>query len=123
MELMEPATSEGCRFQDDPADCKDALAFFHKLKAAVSDNQRDAVARMVSYPLMVSIDDKPARIGTRQSFLAHCDEIINPAERCAITVAKDSDVWGNSHGYTIDRGAAWWEKFVAKLKARSAGRG
>lgn len=107
-------TSEGCRMGDDPTDCKDAFAFFHMLKAAVSHNQRDIVARMVNYPLMVTIDNKPARIGTRQSFLAHYDEIINPAERCAITVAKDSDVWGNSHGYTIDRGALWWEKFVDK---------
>ncbi|HEV2197848.1 MAG TPA: hypothetical protein VGR55_19850 [Candidatus Acidoferrum sp.] len=29
-------------------------------------------------------------------------------------MAKDSDVWGNSHGYTIDQGAVWWEKFIAK---------
>lgn len=99
---------------DDPTDCKDAFAFFHRLKAAVSDNQRDAVARMVDYPLVVTIDYKRVRIATRQSFLAHYDQIINPAERCAITAAKDSDVWGNSHGYTIDQGAVWWEKFVDK---------
>ncbi len=112
-------SSDGCRFQDDPADCKEAFAFFHELKAAVSANQRDAVARMVSYPLIISIDDKPVRIGTRQSFVAHYDEIINPAERCAITVAKDSDVWGNSHGYTIDRGAVWWEKSAGKNDEKS----
>jgi len=72
------------------------------------------VARMVGYPLRVYIDYKPVRITTRQSFLAHYDEIVNPAERCAITTLKDSDVWSNWQGYTIDRGALWWEKSAGK---------
>ncbi len=65
---------------------------------------------MVQYPLRVLIDNKPVRIATPQLFLAHYDEILNPAERCAIATAKDTDVWGNWQGYTIDRGAVWWEK-------------
>jgi len=106
--------SESCRFQDDPTDCRDSFLFFHKLRAAVSANQRDAVAHMVHYPLRVYIDDKPVRIAGPQTFLAHYDEIVNPAERCAITTVKDSDVWANSHGYTIDRGALWWEKSASR---------
>lgn len=110
--------SESCRFQDDPADCQDAFTFFHKLRETVSANQRDSVARMVQYPLTVLIDDKPVRIATPQSFLAHYEEIINPAERCAITAVKDSDVWSNWQGYTIDRGAIWWEKSATKRDER-----
>lgn len=103
-----------CRFQDDPADCKDAFTFFHKLKAAVSANQRDLVARMVWYPLEVYIDDKRVRIAGPQALLAHYNEIINPAERCAISTVEDTDVWGNWQGYTIDRGAIWWDKLASK---------
>jgi hypothetical protein len=106
--------SESCRSRNDPAECREAFSFFHKLKAAVSSDQRDLVASMVTYPLRVYIDYKPVRIATRESFLAHFDEIINPAERCAITTVKDSDVWSNWQGYTIDRGALWWEKSVSK---------
>jgi hypothetical protein len=115
LSAQNPSTlAEGCRFHDDPTDCKDAFAFFHKLKAAVSANQRESVAIMVGYPLRVSIDNKPVRIATPQSFLDHYDEIVNPAERCAITTSQDSDVWGNWQGYTIDRGAVWWEKSAGK---------
>src|SRR5258707_632871 len=70
---------------------------------------RDANRFVVDY-----IDDKPVRIAGPQTFLAHYDEIVNPAERCAITTVKDSDVWANSHGYTIDRGALWWEKSASR---------
>ena len=104
----------GCRYEGDAADCKDAFSFFHKLKAAVSANQRDSVALMVRYPVRTEIDDKPVWIATRQSFLAHYDEVVNPAERCAITAAADSDVWGNWQGYTIGSGVVWWEKEASK---------
>jgi hypothetical protein len=53
-------------------------------------------------------------IATRQSFLAHYDEIVNPAERCAITAAKDSNIWGNWQGYTIGSGVVWWGKEASK---------
>jgi hypothetical protein len=113
------AAAGGCRLPNDPVDCKEALTFFHNLRAAVIANRRDVVAKMVDYPITVTIDDKPVPIKTPRSFIAHYDQIINPAERCAITQVKDSDVWGNSHGYTIDRGAIWWEKAAGENEAKS----
>jgi hypothetical protein len=103
----------GCRSQSDDADCRDAFVFFHKLKTAISGDQRQQVAEMVRYPISVLIDNKSIEIPTAQAFLVHYDEIINPAEHCAIATAQDVDVWSNAHGYTIDRGAIWWERLTS----------
>jgi hypothetical protein len=75
-------------------------------------NDRKAVAEMMEYPFLTSINHKKVYISTQTKFLQHFDEIFDKRVRCEITGASDEDVWGNSHGFTIKDGAIWFDDLI-----------
>ncbi len=93
-------------------DCPGAIAFFQKLKAAVSAGDKTTVASMVSYPIRIAHNGKRFEIRTRQQFLQRYSQLFNAAVVCAIESAKPSDVWGNYQGFMIGNGAIWWDAVV-----------
>jgi hypothetical protein len=95
--------------KDGRPDCPRAVAFFHNLRATFVRNDRKAVAEMMEYPFLASINHKSVHISTPTKFLQHFDEIFDKGVRCEITGASDEDVWGNSHGFTIKGGAIWFD--------------
>jgi len=105
-------------------DCPGALAFFERLQLALRKNNRQAVALMVSYPLLTNIGHKKTRLRDRRQLLSHFDEVFDPNTRCAILGATKRDVWGNWRGFTIANGVVWFEGIIPpKEKAYTNGPG
>jgi hypothetical protein len=89
-------------------DCPAAIAFLAKLQDALKSNNHEAVAALVNYPLLATAGGK-RHIQSRAQLLADFDHIFNPSIRAAILDATPDDVWGNSHGFMIARGAIWFD--------------
>jgi hypothetical protein len=98
--------------EDGRPDCPRAVVFFHDLRAALVRNDRKAVAEMMEYPFLTSINHKRVHISTPRKLLQNFDEIFDKGVRCEITGATDADVWGNSHGFTIKEGAIWFDDLL-----------
>jgi hypothetical protein len=94
------------------SDCPRAVVFFHNLRAALIGNDRKAVAKMMEYPFLTSINHKKVHISTPTKFLQHFDEVFDKGVRCEIAGASDEDVWGNSRGFTIKLGAIWFDDLI-----------
>jgi len=109
-------STEGVRSQDAPAgdvrpDYPRAIAFFRRFQNALQRDDRDEVSRLIQYPLLARLHNKNVKIRTKQEFLANFDAIFDKGVRCVAMHAKDKDVWGNSHGFTVDGGAVWFDDF------------
>jgi hypothetical protein len=107
-----------CCAQDQPCpkdgrpDCSRALEFFHKMQAALRNNDRKAIAGMMEYPFLTRVNHKKVHIRTRQQLLAHFDQIFDAGVRCEVLNATDDDVWGNYQGFNSGSGAVWFESQI-----------
>ena len=67
--------------------------------------------------MLTTLDGKKTRIQNRTAFINHFDEIFDKGIRCAILASTDKDVWGNSHGFTLEYGGTigtiWFDGFRA----------
>jgi hypothetical protein len=108
----------------DPAtrpDCPDAIAFLAKFQDALKANNREAVALLINYPLLVTGAAGKTQVRSRAQLLASFDGIFTATVRSAILKATQDDVWGNSHGFMIGDGVIWFDGILPKnLTARSA---
>jgi hypothetical protein len=98
----------------DPAtrpDCPGAIAFLAKFQDALRSNNREAVASLVNYPLLVP-DEAGKRIRSRAQLLASFDRIFTPPIRNAILKGTPDDVWGNYRGFMIGSGVIWFDSIV-----------
>jgi hypothetical protein len=98
----------------DPAtrpDCPGAIAFLAKFQDALKSNNREAVASLVNYPLLVP-DEAGKRIRSRVQLLASFDRIFTPPIRNAILKGTPDDVWGNYRGFMIGSGVIWFDSIV-----------
>jgi hypothetical protein len=104
------------RSQDDPGDqtrpdYSRAIVFFHHFQDALRRNDRDDISKLIQYPLLARLHNKSVRIQTRKDLIANFDAIFDRGVRCAVAHATDSDVWGNSHGFSVGTGAIWFDDF------------
>lgn len=97
-------------------DCPAAIAFLAKLQDAFKKNDRDAVASLVNYPLLVTAGGK-RQIRSQAQLLAGFDHVFNASVRAVILNATADDVWGNSHGFMIGRGAIWFDAILPRNAA------
>jgi len=93
-------------------DCARALSFFREFQSALQANNRHAVARMISYPLLATAHHKAVHISSERRLLEHFDEIFDEGVRCVILHAGEKDVWGNWQGFTVDGGAVWFDSII-----------
>jgi hypothetical protein len=93
-------------------DCPGAITFLGKLQTAFERNDRKAVASLVHYPLLTTLNSKKVHIASRDQLLTHYDEIFDAGVRCAVRNSTASDVWGNWQGFTIPSGAIWFDGTV-----------
>lgn len=98
-------------------DAPEARGFFTHLQQRLRMNDRKGIADLVEYPLLTTLDGKKTRIRNRTTLLSHFDEVFDAGIRCAVLGATDADVWGNSHGFTIQYdgniGRIWFDGFRA----------
>lgn len=101
------------------SDCPAAIAFLAKLQDAFKSNDHAAVASLVSYPLLVTAGGK-RQVRSRAQLLAEFDHVFTASIRAAILNATDDDVWGNSHGFMIGRGAIWFDAVAPRNASPAA---
>jgi hypothetical protein len=104
----------------DPAiwpDCPDAIAFLAKFQAALQSNNREAVAMLVNYPLLVTGGTGRTHVRSRAQLLASFPRIFTPAVRSAILKATPDDVWSNDQGFMIGDGVIWFDGIVPRNQA------
>ena len=106
-----PSAPQGNCTHHDPAtrpDCPAAIAFLAQLQSALKNNDNQTVASLVSYPLLVTTGTR-RRIRSRAQLLGEFDHVFSATLRAAILNATADDVWGNSNGFMIARGAIWFD--------------
>ena len=101
----------------DPAsrpDCPGAIAFLAKFQDALKSNNRDTVAHLVNYPLLVGNTVGQRHIRSRAQLLANFDLIFTPPIRAAILKGTPDDVWGNYRGFMIGDGVIWFDAVIPR---------
>jgi hypothetical protein len=109
--------SIGQHTNSDRPDTPQARMFFNRLQQMLRTDDRKGLATLVEYPMLTTLDGKKTRIQNRTAFINHFDEIFDKGIRCAILASTDKDVWGNSHGFTLEYGGTigtiWFDGFRA----------
>jgi hypothetical protein len=115
------ATQGNCTHPDSATrpDCPGAIAFLAKFQDALKSNNREAVALLVNYPLLVTGAAGRTQVRSRAQLLSSFDGIFTAAVRSAILKATPEDVWGNSHGFMIGDGVIWFDGILPRSQAGS----
>jgi hypothetical protein len=81
--------------------------FFADLKRAVSAGDRQAVAAMVDYPIIVSIGGKDVKIKSGKDFVLHYDHIFSDKIVTAVEKQTYAALFANDQGIMIGDGEIW----------------
>jgi hypothetical protein len=113
------AAQGNCTHPDPAAwpDCPDAIAFLAKFQDALKSNNREAIASLVNYPLLVTGAAGKTHVRSRAQLLAGFDGIFTAAVRGAILKATPDDVWGNDQGFMIGDGVIWFDGILPANQA------
>jgi hypothetical protein len=87
-----------------------ARAFLAQLQAAVQANNKEAVAGMVSYPVLVLSSGKRTRIQKKQAFVANYSLIFTDPVRNAILHQTAQCLFGNASGAMVGNGEVWFRE-------------
>jgi hypothetical protein len=87
-----------------------ARAFLARLQAAVQSNNKEQIAEMIGYPLLVLRSGKRTRIQKKQTFLANYGEIFTSPVRDAILHQTAQCLFGNSTGAMVGNGELWFRE-------------
>ena len=77
------------------------------LQKAVAAHDAAAVARLVSYPIRVSVNGRKTTIRDAKAFVARYDAIITPDIAAAVRDQKYEDLFVNSQGVMFGNGQVW----------------
>ena len=95
-------------------DCPDAIAFLAKFQDALKSNNREAVALLVNYPLLVTGAAGRTHVRSRAQLLSSFDGVFTATVSGAILKAAQDDVWGNSNGFMIGDGVIWFDGIMPR---------
>jgi hypothetical protein len=87
-----------------------ARAFLAQLQAAVQSNNKERIAEMIGYPLLVLRSGKRTRIQKKQTFLANYAEIFTSPVRDAVLHQTAQCLFGNSTGAMVGNGELWFRE-------------
>lgn len=87
-----------------------ARAFLTQLQAAAQSNNKEEIAGMISYPLLILRDGKRTRISRKEAFLANYDRILTAPVRDAILHQTPQCLFGNSSGAMVGSGEVWFRE-------------
>jgi hypothetical protein len=85
-----------------------ARAFLAQLQAAVQSNNKEQIAEMIGYPLLVLSSVKRTRIAKKQAFLSNYSLIFTDPVRDAILHQTAQCLFGNSSGAMVGNGEVWF---------------
>jgi len=86
--------------------------FLAELQRAVAAGERQAVARMVLYPLRTRISGRRVVLRGPRQFLARYDALFNPHVRSVLAAQKFEGIFRNWQGYMVGRGEVWFEQLA-----------
>lgn len=91
-------------------DAKQIPLFITRLQKAVADGDKQAVAKLVSYPLVTVIEGKDVELDGEAAFVKHYDQIMTEALKKSVLgqSLKPEDVFVNKQGVMVgDSGQIW----------------
>ena len=106
-------SSAGCaigNLKEEPASTVAAISFFlGELQAAVREDRRSEVAKLVSYPLNFSTPDGEHRVRSEQEFLAEYDSIF-PAGLKTLLLRQTPECISRvgAQGFSFAHGQIWF---------------
>ncbi len=83
-------------------------SFLDSLKAAVANDDRRAVASLVSYPIRVQLDGQDTMIASADDFVARYPDIVNDNVKSAVLAQEAAELFVNWQGVMIGRGEVWF---------------
>ena len=87
-----------------------ARAFLAQLQAAVQSNNKEQIAEMISYPLLVLRSGRRTRIRQNKEFLTNYGLIFTDLVRDAILHQTAQCLFGNSTGAMVGNGEVWFRE-------------
>jgi hypothetical protein len=87
-----------------------ARAFLAQLQAAVQSNNKEDIAGMIGYPLLVLRSGKRTYIQKKQGFLTNYGLILTDPVRDAILHQTSQCLFGNSSGAMVGNGELWFRE-------------
>ena len=97
-----------------------ANAFLVSLKAAVRAQDKQKVAGMIRYPLLINMPKSHKQIRTIAEFIAEYDRLFTTSVRKAVEEQRPECLFENWQGVMIGNGEIWFEelpKSGMKIKA------
>jgi ABC-type amino acid transport substrate-binding protein len=88
----------------DPAAYAEA---FEAIQAAVADDDAEAVAEWISYPLSVTIDGEAQSIEGPEAFVEQYGGIVTDEIKSAVVEQKYEDLFVNAEGVMFGNGQMW----------------
>jgi hypothetical protein len=85
-----------------------ARAFLAQLQAAVQSNNKEQIAEMIGYPLLVLSSVKRTHIQKKQAFLSNYSLIFTDPVRNAILHQTAQCLFGNATGAMVGNGEVWF---------------
>lgn len=82
--------------------------FFEKLKKAVAENDKEAVASMVKYPFKARINGKAVTIRDAVHFVADYDKVFTAKVKEAVSKQTYPNLFANWQGVMIGDGEVWF---------------
>jgi hypothetical protein len=102
------ASSEPADYSAAGLETGEVRSFLATLQQAVRNDDRQAVASLVSYPIKVRIDGTPTTLPDPAAFIAQYPEVMTEPVRAAVEVAEPAALFANSDGVMIGRGELWF---------------
>jgi hypothetical protein len=87
-----------------------ARTFLGQLQAAVQSNNKEDIAGMIGYPLLVLRSGKRTYIQKKQAFLTNYGLIVTDPVRDAILHQTSQCLFGNSSGAMVGNGELWFRE-------------
>jgi hypothetical protein len=82
--------------------------FFEKLKKAVAENDKEAVASMVEYPFKARINGKAVTLRDAAHFAADYDKVFTAKVKEAVSNQTYPNLFANWQGVMIGDGEVWF---------------
>lgn len=89
---------------DDPVEFE---SFFKNLQKLIAEDDRDNVARYVSYPLNYSNNGSEYSVANKDEFIEKYDSIITEQVKAAFSNQSIEDIFVNSYGVSVGNGDVW----------------
>jgi len=105
------AEAFGCHAQNDPhisgTSDEELSRFVHSLRSAISSNDAQQVASLVSFPVPVHLASGKRVTLARASFLKEFASILTPCVKAAVLQQDLATIFANSNGWMFGNGELW----------------